>query len=73
VQNDTCELPMTQTELGDAMGLSTVHVNRMLQELRAAGLITLKAGSLVVLDWEGLKHAGEFDPAYLHLVRPVAV
>jgi CRP-like cAMP-binding protein len=72
VQNDTCELPITQSELGDAMGLSTVHVNRTLQDLRAAGLISLKGGSLSVLDWDGLKHAGEFDPTYLHLVRPVA-
>ena len=72
VQNDTCELPITQSELGDAMGLSTVHVNRTLQDLRAAGLISLKGGSLSVLDWDGLKHADEFDPTYLHLVRPVA-
>ena len=72
VQNDTCELPITQSELGDAMGLSTVHVNRTLQDLRAAGLISLKGGLLSVLDWDGLKHAGEFDPTYLHLVRPVA-
>ena len=72
VQGDTCELPMTQSEVGDALGLSTVHVNRTLQELRGAGLITLKGGSLTVDDWEGLKHAGEFDPAYLHVERPKA-
>jgi CRP-like cAMP-binding protein len=60
-------LSATQAELGDALGLSTVHVNRVLQDLRADGLITLRGGSLDVLDWEGLKQAGEFDPAYLHL------
>ncbi len=70
VQDYTCDLPMTQSELGDALGISTVHVNRTLQELRGAGLISLKGGTLSVLDWEGLKHAGEFDPAYLHLVQP---
>src|SRR5215217_2519423 len=37
---EECDLPMTQAELGDALGISTVHVNRTLQELRAAGLIT---------------------------------
>ena len=63
----TCDLPITQTELGDALGLSTVHVNRVLQELRGDGLITLRSGSLTVLDWDGLRQAGEFDPAYLHL------
>jgi CRP-like cAMP-binding protein len=62
----TCELPFTQAEIGDALGLSTVHVNRTLQELRGAGLITLRGGSLTVNDWDGFKEAGEFDPTYLH-------
>jgi CRP-like cAMP-binding protein len=62
-----CDLPVTQTELGDALGLSTVHVNRSLQELRAAGLIALRGGLLTVLNWRGLREAGEFDAAYLHL------
>jgi CRP-like cAMP-binding protein len=64
---DSFKLPATQADLGDALGLSTVHVNRVLQELRGAGLITLGGGVLTVLDWEGLKEAGEFDPTYLHL------
>jgi CRP-like cAMP-binding protein len=67
---DTCELPMTQAELGDALGLSTVHVNRSLQALRARGLIELRRGELTVKDWEGLQGAGEFDPTYLHLKAP---
>ena len=62
-----CELPITQAELGDSLGLSTVHVNRSLQELRGKGLITLGGNLLTVKDWEGLKEAGEFDPTYLHL------
>ena len=49
------------------MGISTVHVNRTLQELRARGLIRLQGARLTVLDWEGLKEVGEFDPTYLHL------
>ena len=61
------ELPVTQAELGDALGLSTVHVNRVLQELRGKDLITLRGRSLSVQDWPGLKEAGEFDPTYLHL------
>jgi CRP-like cAMP-binding protein len=64
---DQCEWPITQTEIGDALGLSTVHVNRSLQELRGNGLIELTGRSLRVLNWEGLKTAGEFDPTYLHL------
>jgi CRP-like cAMP-binding protein len=62
-----CELPITQAELGDALGLSTVHVNRCLQALRGKGLITLRGSVLNVANWEGLKEAGEFDPTYLHL------
>jgi CRP-like cAMP-binding protein len=64
--DDSCELPVTQAEIGDALGLSTVHVNRSLQELRADSLITLRGNLLTVQDWNGLKEAGEFDPTYLH-------
>jgi len=69
---DAYEFPLTQAELGDALGLSPVHVNRTLQELRGEGLITLQAGSVTVLDWERLKEAGEFDPTYLHLRQEAA-
>jgi hypothetical protein len=47
--------------------MTTVHVNRTLQDLRADGLISLNAGRLKALDWEGLKRVGDFDPTYLHL------
>jgi CRP-like cAMP-binding protein len=66
VEDHPCDLPMTQSELADAMGVSTVHVNRVLQELRGDGLITLKGNRLEVLDWERLRQAGDFDPTYLH-------
>jgi CRP-like cAMP-binding protein len=69
---DACELPFTQAELADATGLSAVHVNRTLQELRGEGLITLRNGSLTVLDWDRLREAGEFDPTYLHLRKEAA-
>jgi CRP-like cAMP-binding protein len=69
---DSCDLPLTQEELGDATGLSNVHVNRSLQELRGDGLIELRRGSLKVLDWERLTEAGEFDPTYLHLRKDAA-
>jgi CRP-like cAMP-binding protein len=66
-----CEFPITQNEIGDALGLSTVHVNRSLQELRADGLIELRRNTLTILDWDGFKKAGEFDPMYLHLADEV--
>lgn len=61
------ELPLTQTELADTMGLSNVHVNRVLQHLRAEGLITLKDRQLVVQDVPRLEAFSGFDPNYLHL------
>jgi CRP-like cAMP-binding protein len=70
-EGNACDLPMTQAEIGDALGLSTVHVNRILRSLRAAGLIELRAGTLTVKDWEGLQSAGVFDATYLHLKAPI--
>jgi len=72
VQDHTCDMPMTQQELADAMGVTPVHVNRVLQELRGDGLIELKGNKLTILDWEQLKAVGDFDPTYLHLVREQA-
>lgn len=60
-------LPFTQEELGDALGLSTVHVNRVLQDLRRAGLISLERRVLRVLNYRALARLAEFDPSYLHL------
>jgi CRP-like cAMP-binding protein len=68
-KDHTCEIPITQGEFADATGLSNVHVNRVLQELRRDGLITLKGNTLVALDWDQLRLAGDFDPTYLHLQR----
>lgn len=65
-----CELPMTQTELGEAMGLSAVHVNRTLQELRREELITLEDRELKILDLPRLEAVAMFDPTYLHLQGP---
>jgi CRP-like cAMP-binding protein len=67
VEDHACDLPITQSEFADALGVTTVHVNRVLQQLRADGLIDLKGDRLVVPDWESLKQAGDFDPTYLHL------
>jgi CRP-like cAMP-binding protein len=73
VEDHALNLPVTQRDLADTLGLSNVHVNRVLLELRGTGLIFLHGKSLKVLDWEGLKPAGEFDPTYLHLVKKEAL
>ena len=66
-RDQSCDLPVTQAVMADAIGLSTVHVNRVLQELRGAGLIRWKGTTLEVLDWPGLKEQAGFDPSFLHL------
>lgn len=64
-------LPLTQSELGDALGLSNVHVNRVLRDLRNWEWITLVGGRLQINKWQELAGLCEFDPAYLHVRRPV--
>ncbi|UIJ44822.1 Crp/Fnr family transcriptional regulator [Sphingomonas cannabina] len=59
--------PLTQEQLGETTGLTSVHVNRTLQKLRAEGLLRTSARQLIVSDWEGLKVAGDFTAGYLHL------
>lgn len=64
-------LPITQADVGDAMGISVVHVNRVLRDLREAGLVTWQQGVVTIMDWDGLRRTAEFDPTYLNLVaRP---
>jgi len=62
----SCPMPLTQPDLADALGQTTVHINRTLQDLRAARLLALKGRRLTVLDPDGLRHLAKFDPLYLH-------
>jgi CRP-like cAMP-binding protein len=64
---------LTQAEVGDALGLSNVHVNRVLQDMRADGLISLAGGLLTIHDWPKLKELGEFNTTYLHIRDPMPV
>lgn len=63
------QLPITQAELADGLGLSPVHVNRVLQDLRREGLIVSRGRVTEIVDWKRLQAAGDFDARYLHL-RP---
>lgn len=67
--DDGCLLPLTQEDLGETVGISTVHVNRTLQELRASRLITLRRQQLVIPDFAALQAVAQFDGAYLRPVR----
>jgi CRP-like cAMP-binding protein len=67
VEDHVCDLPITQGEFADALGVTNVHVNRVLQQMRADGLIETKGTQVRIPDWDRLKQVGEFDPTYLHL------
>jgi len=66
-QGDSCDFPITQTDIADATGLTAVHVNRTLQELRRDGLIILERKRLTIPDLQRLKDAAMFNTNYLHL------
>jgi CRP-like cAMP-binding protein len=65
--NHAIRLPLTQTDLADALGLTSVHVNRVLQEFRRDRLITLARQRLKLLDVPKLQGIAEFNRDYLHL------
>jgi CRP-like cAMP-binding protein len=67
--HDRFAFPVTQADLGDTVGLSTVHVNRTLQELKEKKLIASKRWLFEVLDLERLEEFSDFDPSYLHCSR----
>jgi len=70
VQNRRCELPLTQTDLADATGLSAIHINRTLQELRRQDLITLGGKELYIPKFKSLADAAGFNDKYLHIKYP---
>jgi CRP-like cAMP-binding protein len=66
IKNGAVPLPMTQTELADCLGLTTVHVNRMLQTLRREGILTSNRAGFHILKQEQLEQLADFEPTYLH-------
>lgn len=66
-RDGTFDLPLTQEQLGDTLGITPIHVNRVLQRMRAEGLISLNRRRMTIHDIRALQDAAEFDPRYLHL------
>ena len=62
----TCQLPLTQVVLGDALGLTPVHVNRVLRTLRENGAMELRGGNLRIANINKLTRIAGFDDNYLH-------
>jgi CRP-like cAMP-binding protein len=61
------DLPLTQTDVAECLGLTPVHVNRTLKELRERGLMEFRGQRVAIHDLAGLERIAEFDPAYLYL------
>jgi CRP-like cAMP-binding protein len=72
VFDGTCLFDLTQKNLSDATGLSVVHVNRTLQELRARNLISFGQGMLTIHDWDRLVRLADFRSDYLHQQPPMS-
>lgn len=65
-ENHRYELPMTQEQLADAVGLTPVHVNRVLRQLSEDGLISRSKRAIAIADWDRMRDAGDFNDRYLH-------
>ncbi|WP_324821335.1 Crp/Fnr family transcriptional regulator [Brevundimonas sp.] len=72
VDGEGFELPITQEQLADAVGLTPVHVNRTLKSLEADGLITRNKRNIIFPSWERMRDVGDFNPRYLHLDRQLS-
>jgi CRP-like cAMP-binding protein len=64
-EDDSFDLPVTQRELSEVLGLSSVHTNRVLRSLREDGLATLSGGTVVIHDRDRLQARALFSPSYL--------
>ncbi|WP_422055783.1 Crp/Fnr family transcriptional regulator [Sphingomonas sp.] len=64
---DGYTLDLSQAELGECCGLTSVHVNRSLRRLREMGVLTFRAGRVAITDAAALQRIAEFDPGYLYL------
>lgn len=63
--------PLTQYHLADALGLTAIHVNRVLRQLREDGLVTFRAGHVTFDNYDRLVDLADFDPAYLDQAGPL--
>ena len=67
------DFPLTQADLADAVGLTPVHVNRVIQQLRSDGLIEMNRGRLLIRDSARLQSVAQFDPGYLTIDRAAII
>ena len=63
------DFPISQQELGEMLGITSVHANRTLQQLRKQGVVEFAGGLVTIRDVAALKATAEFDASYLYLDR----
>lgn len=68
VTGSTFAMPLTQEQLGEALGVTSVHTNRILRQLRVDGVVELQRGMVKVLSERKLHKLAQFDARYLHLM-----
>jgi len=68
-EDDGFGLPISQVDLGDCLGMTPVHVNRVMKQLKDDGLLTMNKGYVRILDWKKLVAFASFDPGYLQLTE----
>lgn len=68
-EGNSYALPLTQDDLAECLGMTAVHVNRMLKQLRDRDLVTFRSGRVVIHNLEELKAVAEFEPDYLYLEK----
>jgi len=59
--------PLTQADLGEACGMTPVHINRMLRELRERKLLQMRRGRITIFDLAALRQLSDYDPSYLFI------
>jgi CRP-like cAMP-binding protein len=65
-RSETLEMPLTQEQIGEALGITPVHANRIIRQLRDEGIVDISRGRVTVLDETKLEELGQFDDLYLH-------
>jgi CRP-like cAMP-binding protein len=70
VRGGSYELPISQQELAEMLGITPVHANRTLQQLRKQGHAEFTGGTVTILNLKALKQTAEFDDSYLYLRQP---
>jgi CRP-like cAMP-binding protein len=65
-RSDTFEMPLTQEQVGEALGITPVHANRIIKQLRDERIVDISRGRVTVLDPTKLEELGQFDDLYLH-------